>query len=102
MEATMHEAKTNFSKLVARARAGEKVVVTSGKSRTPVARIEAIPAPNSVSNGKPAKRTLGIFAGKITIGPEFFEPLPEEELSLWEGTANQEIPAAPAHDGKGE
>ena len=29
MEATMHEAKTNLSKLVARARAGEEVILTA-------------------------------------------------------------------------
>jgi hypothetical protein len=23
--------------------------------------------------------------GKVRAGPEFFEPLPEEELRLWEG-----------------
>jgi antitoxin (DNA-binding transcriptional repressor) of toxin-antitoxin stability system len=84
------------------ARSGENVVVTSGKSRTPVARIEAIPSPDSASSGKPTKRTLGVFAGKITIRPEFFESLPEEELNPWEGTANKEIPAAPAPGGKGE
>ena len=31
MEATMHEAKTNLSKLVARARAGEEVVITKDR-----------------------------------------------------------------------
>jgi len=88
MEATMHEAKTHLSKLVARALAGEKVVITRGKGRTPIVRLEAIHPPDSAANGKPAKRPLGIFAGQISIGPEFFEPLPEEELALWEGTAS--------------
>ncbi len=39
MEATMHEAKTNLTKLVERALAGEDVVLTRGKERKPIARI---------------------------------------------------------------
>jgi hypothetical protein len=30
-------------------------------------------------------RRLGLFAGVFEVGPEFFEPLPEEELRLWNG-----------------
>lgn len=102
MEATMHEAKTNLSKLVARARAGENVVITSGKTRIPIARIQAIDSADPRSNGKPAKRPLGVFAGQISIGPEFFEPLPEEELALWEGTASSALPAPAACDSDGK
>ena len=29
------------------------------------------------------KPEFGALRGKITIGPEFFEPLPPEELDLW-------------------
>lgn len=90
MEATMHEAKTNLSKLVARARAGEEVVITNGKTRTPIARIEPIHS-SPIADGKQSKRRLGLYAGQIGIGPEFFEPLPEEELALWEGTASSPL-----------
>jgi len=31
------------------------------------------------------KREPGALRGQIGLGPEFFEPLPEEELALWEG-----------------
>ena len=30
-----------------------------------------------------AKREFGSIRGKISIGPEFFEPLPEDELERW-------------------
>ncbi|MBV8187420.1 MAG: type II toxin-antitoxin system prevent-host-death family antitoxin [Alphaproteobacteria bacterium] len=73
---TIHDAKTNLSKLIARAEAGEEVVLARGKE--PVAKLIAFSA-------KPkAKRKFGALKGKIKIGPEFFEPLPEEELKLWE------------------
>jgi prevent-host-death family protein len=73
---TIHAAKTNLSKLVARAEAGEEIVLARGKD--PVAKIVPV-----ISKPKP-KRKFGALKGKIKIGPEFFDPLPEEELKLWE------------------
>ena len=81
MEATMHEAKTNLSRLVARARAGEEVILTSGKSRTPIARIVPIDAPE-VPVLK--ERPIGLFKGQFDVPDSFFDPLSEEELALWE------------------
>lgn len=71
---TIHAAKTNLSKLIARAEAGEEIVLARG--RKPVARIVPI-------RPKP-ERKFGRLKGKVSIGPEFFEPLPEDELKLWE------------------
>lgn len=71
---TIHAAKTNLSKLVARAEAGEEIVLARGKE--PVAKIVPLPP-------KP-KRVFGRLKGKGRVGPEFFEPLPEDELRLWE------------------
>jgi prevent-host-death family protein len=83
MEATMHEAKTRLSQLVARAAAGEEVILTNGKSRTPVARIVPILAPDETS---PQGRPIGLFANEM--GPDsdydWFEPMSDEELALWE------------------
>ena len=31
------------------------------------------------------RRVPGRLRGRIAVGPEFFEPLPEEELAAWEG-----------------
>ncbi|CAN5791420.1 type II toxin-antitoxin system prevent-host-death family antitoxin [soil metagenome] len=71
---TIHSAKTNLSKLVARAEAGEEVVLARGKD--PVARI--------VSLAPKPKRKFGRLKGKGSVGSAFFEPLPEEELKRWE------------------
>jgi prevent-host-death family protein len=78
-QVSMFEAKTNLSRLVERARQGEEVIITSGRNHTPVARIVAI-EPEAAKG-----RRLGLFAGVFEVGPEFFEPLPEEELRLWNG-----------------
>jgi prevent-host-death family protein len=85
MEATMHEAKTQLSKLVERALAGEEVVLTRGKNRTPAVKLVPVKPPTM------RERPIGLFKGQIDIGPEFFEPLPEEELALWEHGAKDEI-----------
>jgi prevent-host-death family protein len=75
---TIHQAKTNLSKLIARAEAGEEVVITRGKA--PVARLMPI-------ESKTMKRHFGMLKGKIKCPPDafFFDPLPEDELRLWEG-----------------
>jgi len=78
-EVSMFEAKTQLSKLVKLANQGEEIVVTSGRQRKPVARIIA---------AEPVKkkgRVPGMFKGVFEVGPEFFEPLPEDELRRWEG-----------------
>ena len=81
MEATMHEAKTNLSKLVARALAGEEVVLTNGKTRTPIARIVPIAAPETPVL---KERPIGLYADEMGSGPIDLEPMTEEELALWE------------------
>jgi prevent-host-death family protein len=47
--ASIFEAKTNLSELVKKAQKGEVVVITSGREKTPVAKLEAIRSPKSVS-----------------------------------------------------
>jgi prevent-host-death family protein len=75
---TIHQAKTHLSKLIAKAEAGEEVVIMRGK--TPVAKLTPVMPPQR-------KRKFGMLKGKIPPIPDafFFDPLPEEELRLWEG-----------------
>ncbi|MBY0504360.1 MAG: type II toxin-antitoxin system prevent-host-death family antitoxin [Bryobacteraceae bacterium] len=72
---TIHEAKTQLSRLIERAERGEEVVIARGK--TPVVRLVPVgPAPK--------ERKPGLFAGQFTVTDAFFEPLPPEELDAWE------------------
>jgi hypothetical protein len=42
------------------------------------------PPPSDPAPGAPKpRRQFGALRGKISIGPEFFEPLPPDELELW-------------------
>ena len=36
-----------------------------------------------------AKRVPGAWKGLVDIGPEFFEPMSDEDLALWEGRDNE-------------
>lgn len=74
---SIHEAKSQLSRLIAAAERGEDVVIARGKE--PVARLVRLAA------DPPAKRVFGALKGKVHAGPEFFEPLPEDELQSWEG-----------------
>lgn len=71
----VHTAKTELSKLLARVEAGEEIVIARGK--VPVARLVPMPAVKKV-------RVPGRLKGQISIGPEFFEPLPQDELDAWD------------------
>lgn len=72
---TIHKAKTQLSRLIEKACRGESVVIARGSK--PVARLVAIK--DTRGHRKP-----GALKGRIHIGPEFFEPLPPEELEGWE------------------
>ena len=39
MEVTIHAAKTQFSKLIAKALAGDEIIITSGREKKPIARL---------------------------------------------------------------
>ncbi len=72
---TIHTAKTTLSQLLARVEAGEEIVLARGKE--PIAKLVPFQPP-------PMKRQFGALRGIITIGPEFFDPLSEQELAAWE------------------
>jgi prevent-host-death family protein len=79
---TVHQAKTQLSKLLARAEAGEEIIIARGR----------VPAVKLTPVGKPAsKRRFGSLKGKYDLPDAFFfDPLPEEELRLWEGADNED------------
>ena len=70
---TMHQAKTNLSRLVAQAISSEEVIIARGT--VSVARIVPF-APAGV-------RRRGALAGQIALGAAFFDPLPNDELDAW-------------------
>ena len=72
----IHAAKTQLSRLVDDAAAGEEIIIA--RSGKPVARLVAL-APSR------PKRTLGILVGKLKVPDDFDSPLPDDVLDGFEG-----------------
>ena len=73
---TIHAAKTQLSRLIAKAEAGEDVVIMRG--RRPVVRL--VPVAGAVP-----ERQFGAMRGRARTDARFFERLPAGELAAWEG-----------------
>lgn len=73
MQYNVHAAKTQLSRLIEAALAGEDVVIARGAK--PAVRLVAIPQSGF---------RLGLMAGQLGPLPDF-DPLPEDELAAWEG-----------------
>ncbi len=80
---TVHQAKTQLSKLIALAEAGEEVIIARGA--TPVVTVRAVAAAEIVKPEVLQPRVPGRLKGQIDLTDAFFEPLPENELRAWEG-----------------
>ena len=75
MQASVHEAKTNLSRLIEAVERGERVVIT----RHGIPAAELIPA-------CPTPLRLGSLKGIVAPPPDaFLAPLSEEDLRDWEG-----------------
>lgn len=74
MQYNVHAAKTQLSKLIEAALAGEEVIIARGSE--PVVKLVPI---------KKKKFKFDAFKGQFGEAPDFLEPMSEEDLKLWEG-----------------
>ncbi len=70
----VHDAKTNLSRLLERVARGEEIIIA--KSGRPVAKLVRV----AVEPRKP-----GRLKGRIRIGVDFDEPLPDEVMAAFRG-----------------
>ena len=77
MQVNIYEAKTRLSELVDHAHAGETVIIA--KAGTPMAKLVPLDAQPKT------KIKFGLLKGQIEIAPDFDDPMPDDELALWEG-----------------
>jgi antitoxin (DNA-binding transcriptional repressor) of toxin-antitoxin stability system len=75
MRTTSYGAKSDLSRLIKKACAGEEVVIARGD--TPVVRLVPLATP-------PRKRRFGALKGKPRAAAAFLEPLPTSEIDAWE------------------
>ena len=71
----IHHAKTHLSRLIEKACEGEEIIIARGDQ--PLVRLQPL-------REKKGQRKPGSMKGKLNVGPEFFEPFPEDELKSWE------------------
>ena len=76
MLVNVHDAKSQLSKLIAAAEAGEDVVIA--RKGKPAVRLVPV---------KPGGFQFDTLANLVDAVPEFDEPMGEDELALWEGKA---------------
>jgi prevent-host-death family protein len=76
----MHEAKTHLSRLVARAQAGEQIIIA--RDGQPVAQLVAYSEPVK-------RRTFGRMRGQIEITDDFDAPLPPELQAQFEELSDE-------------
>ena len=73
MLVNVHDAKSQLSKLIAAAEAGDDVVIA--RNGKPAVRLVPV---------QPAGFRFGALAHLVDSVPDFEEPMAEEELALWE------------------
>jgi prevent-host-death family protein len=72
----IHEAKTNFSRLVDAAAGGEEIIIA--KAGVPAARLVPMQQDRE-------PRRFGSLKGKIRIAEDFDAPLPDDVIATFEG-----------------
>ena len=78
----MHDAKTHFSRIVARVEAGEEVIIA--RAGKPVVKIVAIDPPPA-----PAKRRLGWLEGKYIVPDDIKTPFKDEIEEMFYGNPDK-------------
>lgn len=75
IKVNIHEAKTNLSKLLARVKKGQEIIIA--RSGKPVAKL--VPFEEKISQRQP-----GTAKNKVFLSPDFNEPLPEKIIKDFE------------------
>jgi antitoxin (DNA-binding transcriptional repressor) of toxin-antitoxin stability system len=77
---TIDKAQADLPALIDRALAGEEIVIaTPGAAAV---KLSPVPVVEKPVETRPSYRGRGILKGQLTIGPEFFEPLSDEECGV--------------------
>ncbi len=76
MIVTITQAKEQLQRLIDLALAGEDVVIA--RRRRPMVKITPVETPAK-------ERVFGSMKGEFALTDAFFDPLPDDELALWNG-----------------
>ncbi len=81
MKVSVQTAESSLSELIDAALSGQEVVIE--QSNKPAVKLVPIDRP---------RFRLGIWQGQFGNGPDFLEPMSEEDLALWEGNGEPGTP----------
>lgn len=70
---TVTQAKAHLAELIDQSVAGDEIIIT--RQGEPVVTLVRVAEP---------RRRMGVLAGDLVVPDEFFDPLPEDELAVWE------------------
>jgi antitoxin (DNA-binding transcriptional repressor) of toxin-antitoxin stability system len=76
---TLQKAQQDLAVLVKRALAGEEIVIEADDRQV---RLSPVPAPPGFDEATARRRGYGVLQGKLLVGPEFFDPLSDDECGL--------------------
>ena len=80
----IHEAKTHLSRYLKRFAEGESFMIC--KRNRPIAELCPLSSPIR------EKRPMGLDKGRFEVGPELFEPLPDDLLDAFDATPTRKPP----------
>ena len=76
---TLEKAQADLPALLQRVLAGEDIVIEIDAHKVRLAQVPPMPEFNEATA---RRRGYGILKGQLVVGPEFFEPLSDEECGL--------------------
>jgi antitoxin (DNA-binding transcriptional repressor) of toxin-antitoxin stability system len=76
---TLQKAQQDLAILIKRAFDGEEIVIEVDDRQV---RLSPVPAPPVFDAVTAQRRGYGVLKGKLVVGPEFFEPLSDEECGF--------------------
>ena len=76
---TLEKAQQDLPALVKRVLAGEEIVIEADERKV---RLTPVPLAAEFNEATARRRGLGVLKGQLIVGPEFFEPLSDEECGL--------------------
>jgi len=87
---TLQKAQQDLAVLIKRALAGEEIVIETDDRQV---RLSPVPAPPTFDAATARRRGYGALKDKLVVGPEFFEPLSDEECAWWSmSSAKNSVP----------
>lgn len=79
---TLEKAQQDLPTLVKRVLAGEEIVIGTPGAEVKLMPVRAAPGHTGTEPPRKSYRGRGALKGQLSVGPEFFEPLSDEECGL--------------------